>query len=110
VDDPPLREALQRAQGHGLALHAAAAQRELSAAGGRRRRAVEDRDELTPAQQRVAELAADGLTNAEIAGRLYVSVNTVETHLRRIYSKLGIHSRRGLMRAGRPGVRAEARR
>lgn len=48
---------------------------------------------LTPGERRVAELAASGLANKEIASRLFVSVYTVETQLKSTYAKLGIHSR-----------------
>ena len=47
----------------------------------------------TPAEQRVAELAADGLSNKEIARTLFVTVNTVEVHLTHAYAKLGVRSR-----------------
>jgi len=57
---------------------------------------------LTPAERRVAELAAAGLSNKQIAARLYVSAATVDTHLRgvyaRVYAKLGIRSRTQLAR------------
>jgi DNA-binding CsgD family transcriptional regulator len=56
-----------------------------------RRPAQEGR--LTAAERRVAELAAGGLSNKEIAGQLFVSVYTVQTHLRHAYEKLGIRSR-----------------
>ena len=49
--------------------------------------------ELTPTERRVAELAATGAQNKEIAGALFVSVKTVEANLSRIYAKLGIRSR-----------------
>jgi DNA-binding CsgD family transcriptional regulator/predicted ATPase len=49
--------------------------------------------ELTPAERRVVELAAEGLANKEIARVLYVTVNTVEVHLARAYAKLGVRSR-----------------
>lgn len=86
---------------------------ELHIAGGRRRAAGEDPDALTAAELRVARLAADGLTNAEIARSLQLSPNTVATHLKRTYSKLGIRSRRELRdvelraqpRAGEPAAR-----
>jgi DNA-binding CsgD family transcriptional regulator len=59
---------------------------------------------LTPAEQRVVELAAAGQSNKEIAGTLVVSVRTVEVHLKHAYAKLGIHSRTQL--AGRLAERA----
>ncbi len=49
--------------------------------------------ELTPSELRVAELAARGLTNKEIAAQLFVSVYTVEAHLSHAYSKLGVRPR-----------------
>ena len=48
---------------------------------------------LTDREREVAELAARGLTNREIADRLYVSVRTITTHLYRVYAKLGINER-----------------
>ena len=50
-------------------------------------------DELTPAQRRVAELVAEGLSNQEVAERLVVSSHTVATHLRHAYVKLGVRTR-----------------
>lgn len=52
--------------------------------------------ELTDQERRVAALAADGLTTAEIATQLFLSAKTIETHLGRVYAKLGITSRREL--------------
>ena len=49
--------------------------------------------QLTPQEAAVARLARAGKTNREIAGQLYLTVNTVETHLRHVYQKLGIHRR-----------------
>ncbi|MGI9023054.1 MAG: helix-turn-helix transcriptional regulator [Acidimicrobiales bacterium] len=64
---------------------------------------------LTAAQARVAELAAKGLTNAEIAQSLFISARTVSTHLSHVFAKLGVNSRRQLVAdagrtvdAGRP--------
>lgn len=54
---------------------------------------------LSAREQEIAELLADGLTNQEIAEKAFVSVNTVKTHLRRIYQRLGISSRRELVRS-----------
>lgn len=51
---------------------------------------------LTPAERRVADLVAEGLTNPEVAQRLHLSRYTVETHLKRVFAKLGLHSRAGL--------------
>lgn len=68
---------------------------ELSRISGRRPHSA---GELTPTERRVAELAAGGMTNKEIAQALVVTVNTVETHLTRLYAKLGIHSRAQLSR------------
>lgn len=62
--------------------------------GGRRRTT----DTLTPTEERVAELAAQGLRNAEIAARLHVTRKTVEATLSRVYRKLGIRSRTELAR------------
>ena len=56
--------------------------------------------ELTPTEQRVAELVADGRTNREVADALFVSVKTVEANLSRIFQKLGITSRRELRTRG----------
>jgi len=56
------------------------------------------RGELTPTEQRVAELASGGKANKEIAAELYVTVGTVETHLTKIYEKLGIRARGELAR------------
>jgi DNA-binding CsgD family transcriptional regulator len=51
---------------------------------------------LTEREADVAALVSKGLTNAEVAAELYVSVNTVEYHLRNVFAKLGIRSRREL--------------
>ncbi|HUO72589.1 MAG TPA: helix-turn-helix transcriptional regulator [Solirubrobacteraceae bacterium] len=66
----------------------------LIAAGGRPRRPIhEGLDSLTRAERSVAELAATGRTNREIGHELYVTLNTVSTHLRSVYRKLNIGSR-----------------
>jgi DNA-binding CsgD family transcriptional regulator len=96
---PPLREAARLADACGARGLAEAAAGELRLAGGRRRSAPADRDQLTAAERRVAREAAAGHTNAEIARRLHLSENTVETHLKRVFAKLQIRSRRQL--AGR---------
>jgi pimeloyl-ACP methyl ester carboxylesterase/DNA-binding CsgD family transcriptional regulator len=62
-------------------------------AAGRPRRPATGWDALTAAERRVAELVAAGLGNREVAERLYLSRYTVETHLKRVFVKLGISSR-----------------
>lgn len=70
------------------------------ASGARlRRERVTGRDALTPSELRVARLAAQGRTNNEIAQALFVTPKTIDTHLSRVYSKLGISSRRALAAA-----------
>jgi len=70
------------------------ARRELRAAGeASRRRDPDARDQLTPHELQIAQLAAEGLTNREIGQRLYLSHRTVSSHLHRIFPKLGVASR-----------------
>jgi DNA-binding CsgD family transcriptional regulator len=96
----PLRRALDLADACGAAPLAERVRQELRAAGGRPRRArITGVESLTASESRVAELAAGGLSNPEIAQTLFVSKKTVETHLANAYGKLGIHSRAEL-----PGV------
>ena len=59
---------------------------------------------LTPSEQRVARMAADGMTNRDIAQALFVTQKTVEMHLGNVYRKLGVSSRRGLPAALRSAV------
>jgi DNA-binding CsgD family transcriptional regulator len=76
---------------------------ELVAAGGRPRRLVlSGLDSLTPSERRVAQLAADGLTNREIAQNLFITARTVEGHLTHAYEKLAITSREQLPAALAP--------
>jgi DNA-binding CsgD family transcriptional regulator len=87
------RETLEQAIAGFLALGADGwtqrARSELERVGGRRR----GDGGLTASERRVVELAAEGRSNKEIAAALYVTVNTVETHLARAYAKLGVRSR-----------------
>ena len=74
---------------------AQAAAAQLDRISGRRAAPAGD---LTPGERRVAELAAAGLSNKQVAGRLYLSDRTVEAHLSRAYAKLGVASRAQLAR------------
>ena len=64
-----------------------------------RRRAIGTRDDLTAQERQIARLARDGLSNPEIGARLFLSSRTVEWHLRNVFTKLGIRSRRELANA-----------
>jgi DNA-binding CsgD family transcriptional regulator len=89
-----LRTAFEMFNAMGIEAFAGRAERELLATGERvRKRTVESRDELTAQEGQVARLARDGLSNAEIGARLFISQHTVAYHLRKIFNKLGIASR-----------------
>jgi DNA-binding CsgD family transcriptional regulator len=92
------REALERAlvvfERLDAALWAQKARAELGRIGGR----APASGELTPTEERVAALVAEGRTTKEVAAELFVSVKTVEGHLSRIYAKLGVRSRTELAR------------
>ena len=99
----PLRRAYELAEVCGAAGLAGAVRAELHATGARpRSSALKGPDSLTPSERRVADLAASGRTNKEIAQELYVTPKTVEVHLSAAYRKLEISSRREL-----PGALAE---
>ena len=84
----------------GMDAFAERARRELMATGEKvRKRGVETRDELTPQEEQIARLARDGLSNPEIGAQLFISARTVEWHLRKVFTKLGISSRRELRTA-----------
>jgi DNA-binding CsgD family transcriptional regulator/tetratricopeptide (TPR) repeat protein len=96
----PLREALELASACGAEVVAARAHDELVTAGARPRRdPIESRSALTASELRVARMAATGMTNREIAQALFVTENTIETHLRSVFRKLDIRSRSQLARA-----------
>jgi DNA-binding CsgD family transcriptional regulator len=95
-----LREALELARACGADAMAIRAHEELVIAGARPRRdPIESRSYLTASELRVAKLAAEGTTNREIAQALFLTENTIETHLRSVFRKLDIHSRSQLGRA-----------
>ena len=73
------------------------ARRELAATGETpRKRSDDTRGELTAQESQIAQLAAEGMTNPEIGAKLFLSPRTIEWHLRNVYSKLGVDSRREL--------------
>jgi len=92
--DEALRSANRSFERLGSPLWAERAQAELARVGLRRR----EPDDLNETERRVAELAAQGLSNQEIAQRAFLSVKTVEANLTRVYRKLGIRSRAALAR------------
>jgi DNA-binding NarL/FixJ family response regulator len=96
----PLRRALDLAHRCGATALADRAHAELVATGARPRRAVfTGLDALTASERRVAEMAAEGLTNRQIAQALFVTEKTVESHLGQTYRKLEIGSRSELPHA-----------
>ena len=94
---PLLADALATAQSCGAAWHAQQARIEWRRAGGRS--GTTPPGALTPQEAAIARLARDGKTNRDIAEQLFLSVNTVQTHLRHAYRKLGIERRGQLINA-----------
>jgi DNA-binding CsgD family transcriptional regulator len=95
-----LRAACQLLEAIGMDAFAGRARRELRAAGGTARgRSASARAELTAQEAQIARLAADGLSNPEIGTRLFLSPRTVQYHLGKVFTKLGITSRTQLSRA-----------
>lgn len=98
------REQLRTAHGMlvaiGMEAFAERARRELAALGEKvRKRSISTRADLTAQERQIARLARDGLSNPEIGARLFLSSRTVEWHLRNVYTKLDIRTRRGLVNA-----------
>jgi DNA-binding CsgD family transcriptional regulator len=97
----PLQEAADQARRSGARLLSDRARTELAASGARPRRELllSGPESLTPSERRIAELAAGGQSNREIATMLFVTPKTVEYHLRNAYRKLDIQTRRELASA-----------
>ena len=95
-----LRTAYDLFTAMGIEAFAERARRELLATGETvRKRTVETASELTAQEAHIARLAVDGRTNAAIGAQLFLSTRTVEWHLGKVYTKLGVGSRRELRRA-----------
>jgi DNA-binding NarL/FixJ family response regulator len=95
-----LRSAYELFVAIGMEAFAERARHELAATGAKvRRRSPETRDELTPQEEQIARLAREGLSNPEIGAQLFISARTVEWHLRKVFTKLNISSRRQLRTA-----------
>jgi len=98
-----LRTALESFRTLGAAPWAERAEAELRATGETaRKHDVSAAEQLTPQELQVAGLVAEGLTNKEIAAQLFLSPRTVDYHLRKVFTKLGIASRAELIRGGLP--------
>jgi DNA-binding CsgD family transcriptional regulator len=94
-----LRTALEAFTSMGAEAFAGRAERELLATGERaRKRTVDTLDQLTPQEDQVARLAAEGRTNRQIAAQLFITQSTVEYHLRKAFRKLDVKSRTQLAR------------
>ena len=98
-----MRAGLELARICGAAPLAARAEEELRATGASPRDVIRSGvDELTTSERRVARMAAEGMSNKQIAQALFVTVKTVETHLYRTYQKLDVSSRAQLAHALEP--------
>jgi DNA-binding CsgD family transcriptional regulator len=92
-----LRTAYERFSAIGMEAFAERARRELEATGETaRKRTVGIAFDLTPQEAQIARLAAEGRTNAEIGAQLFISAHTVEYHLRKVFTKMDVTSRRHL--------------
>src|SRR4029077_12341439 len=94
------RTAYEMFDSMGAKAYARRARAELEASGERaRKRGVDTATDLTVRESQIARLAAEGLTNREIASRLFISPSTVDYHLGKAFVKLGINRRNALPRA-----------
>ncbi|MEV7010673.1 BREX system ATP-binding domain-containing protein [Streptosporangium sp. NPDC051022] len=92
-----LKQAFEEFAGMGADGFAERARHELLATGEKvRKRTADTVDDLTPQEEHIARLAKGGRTNAEIGAELYLSARTVEWHLRKVFAKLGVTSRKEL--------------
>lgn len=99
-----LRAAIEPFRALGAVLWTQRAENELRASGEvARKRDFSTRDQLTPQELQIAGLVTEGLANREIAAQLFLSPRTVEYHLGKVFSKLGIASRMELIRHGLRG-------
>lgn len=99
-----LRSAYDQFVAIGMNAFAERARRELVATGEHvRKRRFDDVDALTPQEEQIARLARDGQSNQEISAQLFLSPRTVEWHLRKVFAKLGIASRRELRQVSMVG-------
>ena len=98
-----LRPAFEAFTSMGADGFAGRARRELQATGAKVRKRAEDTcAELTPQEEEIAQLARRGRTNPEIGAQLFIGARTVEWHLRKVFAKLDISSRRELEEALSP--------
>ena len=103
-----LTEALERFEAAGAERRAGEVRAAIEALGARPRASGHDWDLLTPTELAIVELLAEGCTNAEIARRRDSSRRTVESHLGRVYQKLGIEGRVKLTVAAAEHFRGES--
>ena len=106
---PPTAHRLRKFAAIGAEAFAERARRELLATGEKvAQAAARHRNDLTPQEEHIARLARDGRTNPEIGAELFISARTVEWHLRKVFTKLDITSRRELHDALPPRQRQRA--
>jgi DNA-binding CsgD family transcriptional regulator len=105
-----LRTAFELFTEMGIHAFAERTRRELLATGETvRKRTTDKDDQLTPQESQIARLARDGLSNPDIASRLFISARTVQFHLSKVFTKLGINSRGQLHRVLPPDHDSEHR-